>query len=104
MNIDKITPYIAAGLACAGVTFGLCYFFMGGKSENDIIKECREIIAENGNPDFDDKSAEIGMINGYLNAGGDKYTYYYEFLNADKIQELTDYINSAGTAIFCLQK
>ena len=67
MNIDKITPYIAAGLACAGVTFGLCYFFMGGKSENDIIKECREIIAENGNPDFDDKSAEIGMINGYLN-------------------------------------
>lgn len=72
-----------------------------GKStggENAIIKECREIIAEKGNPDFDDKSAENGMINGYLNGGGDKYTYYYEYVNADRVQEQTNYVNSSGTA------
>ncbi len=100
MNIDKLTPYIATGLACAGVTFGLCWCFMGKSTggENDIIKECREIISEKGNPDFDDKNAEIGMINGYLNGGGDRYTYYFEYMNADKVQEVTDYVNSAGTA------
>lgn len=100
MDINKLTPYIATGLACSAVTAGVCYLCMGNVSggDNAIIKECREIIAEKGNPDFDDKAAETGMINGYLDGGGDKYTYYYEFLNADKIQEVTDYVNSAGTA------
>lgn len=98
MNIDKITSYIATGFACSALTAGVCWLCMGKTGgENSIIKECREIIAEKGNPDFDDKSAEIGMINGYLNSGGDEYTYYFESLNADEIQEQTAYINSAGT-------
>ncbi|MDE6519883.1 MAG: PDZ domain-containing protein [Ruminococcus sp.] len=100
MNIDKITPYIATGLACSALTAGICYLCMGKSTggENAIIKECRKIIAEKGNPDFNDKSAEIGMINGYLNSGGDKYTYYYEVYNADKTETQTSYVNSAGTA------
>lgn len=99
MNIDKITPHIATGLVCSALTAGVCWLCMGKTTggENDIIKECREIIAEKGNPDFDDKSAETGMINGYLNSGGDKYTYYSEYMNADKVQEITDYVNTAGT-------
>ncbi|MDE7099286.1 MAG: PDZ domain-containing protein [Ruminococcus sp.] len=101
MNIDKLTPYIATGLACSALTAGICYLCIGKSTggENYIIKECREIIAEKGNPDFDDKSAEIGMINGYLNSGGDEYTYYFELFNADEVQEVTDYVNSAGTAL-----
>lgn len=100
MNIDKITPYIATGLACSAITAGICFFCMGGSGgEDGIIKECREIIAEKGNPDFDDKAAEIGKINGYLNGGGDKYTYYFEAYNADKIETQTSYVNSAGTAV-----
>ncbi len=100
MNIDKITPYIATGLVCSAVTAGICWFCMGSSGgEDSIIKECRKIIAEKGNPDFDDKSAEIGKINGYLNGGGDKYTYYYEAYNADKIETQTNYVNTAGTAV-----
>lgn len=101
MNIDKITPYIATGLACSALTAGIFYFFMGKSTseENSIIKECREIIAEKGNPDFDDEKAVIGAINGYLQSGGDKYTYYYPFYNSDEVQENTDYINTAGTAV-----
>lgn len=98
MNIDKITPYIATGLACSAVTAGICFFCMKNSGEDSIIKECREIIAEKGNPDFDDKSAEIGMINGYLSGGGDKYTYYFEAYNADETETQTNYVNTAGTA------
>lgn len=98
-NVNKITPYIATGLACSALTAGVCYLCMGKTGgENAVIKECRKIIAEKGNPDFDDKAAEMGMINGYLNGGGDKYTYYYKYLNANKVQEQTDYVNTAGTA------
>ena len=103
MKIDKITPYIAMGLACAGVTFGLCYAFMGSAGTNSddfaIIDECREIIAENGNPDFDDESAVAGAINGYLQGGGDKYTFYYPHYNADPVEDNKSYINSSGTAL-----
>ncbi|MDE7363357.1 MAG: PDZ domain-containing protein [Ruminococcus sp.] len=100
MNIDKITPHIATGLVCSALTAGICYLCIGKTTggENEIIKECREIIAEKGKPDFNDKSAKIGMINGYLNSGGDEYTYYFEYMNADKLQEITDYVNTAGTA------
>lgn len=101
MNISKITPYIAAGVAGAGITFGLCYCFMGKATggENAVIKECRGIISEKGNPNFDDEAAELGMINGYLESGGDKYTYYYQFYNTDPVEENKDYINTAGTAV-----
>lgn len=100
MNIDKITPYIATGLVCSAVTAGICWLCMGSsENEDDIIKECRKIIAEKGNPNFDYKSAEIGKINGYLNGGGDKYTYYFEVYNADKTETQTNYVNTAGTAV-----
>lgn len=98
MNIDKITPYIATGLVCSAVTACICFFCMKNSGGDSIIKECREIIAEKGNPDFDDKSAEIGMINGYLSGGGDKYTYYFEAYNADETETQTNYVNNAGTA------
>lgn len=100
MNINKITPYIATGIVCSGLTAGICYLCMGkgAGGENAIIKECREIIAENGNHNFDDEAAKLGMINGYLKAGGDDYTYYYEYYNSDKVEDNKKYVNTSGTA------
>lgn len=100
MNISKITPYIATGLVCSGLTAGICYLCMGkgAGGENAVIKECREIISEKGNPDFDDEAAKLGIINGYLEGGGDKYTYYFPFYNTDPVEENKNYINTAGTA------
>lgn len=83
-------------------TAGLVYIQYGddikfGK-ELSIINECRGIINENGDPDFNDEEAYYGAINGYLKSGGDKYTYYYKYDNADPVAEMINYVNNSGTA------
>lgn len=97
-----LTAVFSAGIAGLG-TYGGFYFANKDKLETgekfSIIKECRDILAENGNGEFNDEDAVIGAINGYLQSGGDKYTYYYQFYNSDPVQDNTNYINTSGTAL-----
>lgn len=104
MKIDKITPYIATGIVCAGVTFGLCWYFMDfsrkdiieAGQEFSVIKECENFLDENTETKKDD-NARIAAINGYLQSIGDEYTLYYKD-EEDDVKFQTDYINSSGTA------
>ena len=106
MNINKYKKYMVCSFISLAIgsltTAGLVYIQYGddikfGK-ELSIINECRGIINENGDPDFNDEEAYYGAINGYLNSGGDKYTYYYKYDNADPVAEMINYVNNSGTA------
>ncbi|MDE5569592.1 MAG: hypothetical protein K2I82_02930, partial [Ruminococcus sp.] len=104
MKIDKITPYIAAGIVGAGVTFGLCWYFMDFSRKDiieagqkfSVIKECENFLDENTETKKDGK-AHIAAINGYLQSISDEYTLYYKD-EEDDVKFQTDYINSSGTA------
>lgn len=106
MNINKYKKYIVCSFISLAIgslaTAGLLYIQYGDNirfgKKLDIIRECRDIISKNGNPDFNDEKAYYGAINGYLNSGGDKYTYYYKHDNADPVAEMINYVNSSGTA------
>lgn len=106
MNIDKYKKNIVCSFISLAIgslaTAGLVYIQYGddikfGK-ELSIMNECRSIISKNGNPDFNYEEAYYGAINGYLNSGGDKYTYYYKYDNADPVAEMINYVNNSGTA------
>ena len=106
MNINKYKKYIVCSFISLAIgsltTAGLVYIQYGddikfGK-ELSIINECRGIINENGDPDFNDEEAYYGAINGYLKSGGDKYTYYYKYDNADPVAKMISYVNNSGTA------
>lgn len=106
MNINKYKKYIVCSFISLAIgslaTAGLVCIQYGDNirfgKKLDIIRECRDIISKNGNPDFNDEEAYYGAINGYLNSGGDKYTYYYKHDNADPVAEMISYVNNSGTA------
>lgn len=106
MNINKYKKYIGCSFISLAIgslaTAGLLYIQYGDNirfgKKLDIIRECRDIISKNGNPDFNDEEAYYGAVNGYLSAGGDKYTFYYKYDNADPVAEMINYVNSSGTA------
>ena len=101
-----ISGYIITAMVAAVAGAGGGYFLSGGSSGGSEygtavkrIKEAREFIAEKGDPNFDDEKALEGMITGYLNAGGDKYTYYYNYNETDATTDMTDEVNGAPTAV-----
>ncbi|MDE7105031.1 MAG: PDZ domain-containing protein [Ruminococcus sp.] len=105
--MKNIKNYILTAVFSAGVA-GLatyCGFYLVNKDKLEtgekfsIIKECRDILAEKGSGEFNDEDAVIGAINGYLQSGGDKYTYYYQFYNVDPVEDNKNYINTSGTAL-----
>lgn len=90
--------------AFIGIFIGYMGFFLANKDSIDtgikfhIIEECREILEEKGGTDFNEEKAFEGAVNGYLQGGGDEYTYYYQFYNADPVEDNKNYINTSGTA------
>ncbi|MBR2282817.1 MAG: PDZ domain-containing protein [Ruminococcus sp.] len=82
-----------AALTYAGLTLG--GYGAADNSGFSIMEECREIIAESGDPDFDD----IAAVNGYLKAGGDDYTVYIGDDEQSEINQLINEINKSGTAV-----
>lgn len=101
-----ISGYIITAMVAAVAGAGGGYLLAGGSSGGSDygtavkrIKEAREFIAEKGDPNFDDEKALEGMITGYLNAGGDKYTYYYNYNETDATTDMTDEVNGAPTAV-----
>lgn len=105
-EMKNIKTYILISVFSAGIaglaTYGGFYLANKEKIETgekfSIIKECRDILKKNCS-EFNDEDAVIGAINGYLQNGGDKYTYYYQFYNSDPVEDNTNYINTSGTAI-----
>ena len=81
-----------AALTYAGLTFG--GYSSGDNADFSILEECREMIAKDGDPDFDD----IAAITGYLKAGGDNYTMYFGDDEKSLTDQLVDEINRSGTA------
>lgn len=104
--MKNIKTYILISVFSAGIaglaTYGGFYLVNKEKIETgekfSIIKECRDILEKNCS-EFNDEDAVIGAINGYLQSGGDKYTYYYQFYNSDPVEDNINYINTSGTAI-----
>ena len=101
MNKNAV-GYILTGLfaATAGALGSWAYFnsvdaekqkFPG---DMGIYNECREIISQKGDPEFDNMEA----LNGWLEAGGDRYTYYYNEKREDSALIMTNHVNSSGTA------
>lgn len=104
---DKIRGYILVGLLCSGITAGTMWYTLD-YSRRDIIntgekynifEECRNIISKDGSKNFDNDKAFLGAINGYLQKGGDKYTYYYKDENTNDVLVIKNYVNSSGTAL-----
>ena len=105
MDRNRITGYVAAGLGCAAVTFGICWYTMD-YSRRDIIElgekmsvvnECEKVMKEADYP-FSDNSPIESAINGYVSGlASDKFTYYTESSD-DAVKEMTAYVNTSGTA------
>ncbi len=105
MDRNKITGYVAAGLGCAAVTFGICWYTMD-YSRRDIIElgekmsvvnECEKVMKEADYPFSDNSPIESG-INGYVSGlASDKFSYYI-MPSDDAVKEMTDYVNTSGTA------
>ncbi len=98
----NITGYILTGLFAMGVgALGSWAYFNSENAEKvkfpgdmTLYNECREIISEKGDPEFDN----IKALNGWLEAGGDRYTYYYNERKEDPVLIMTNYVNTSGTA------
>lgn len=105
MDKNKITGCVAAGLGCAAITFGVCWYAMD-YSRRDVIElgekmsvvnECEKVMTEADYP-FSDKSPIESAINGYVSGlASDKFTYYI-MPSDDAVKEMTDYVNTSGTA------
>ena len=105
MDKNKITGYVAAGLGCAAITFGVCWYAMD-YSRRDVIElgekmsvvnECERVMTEADYP-FSDNSPIESAINGYVSGlASDKFTYYVK-PSDDAVQEMTGYVNTSGTA------
>lgn len=100
-----ISGYIITAMVAAVAGAGGGYLLAGGSGGSDYgtavkrIKEARKIIDEKGDPDFNEEKALDGMITGYLNAGGDPYTYYFNYNEPDKTTSMTNEVNGAPTAV-----
>ena len=100
-----ISRYIITAMVAAVAGAGGGYLLAGGSGGSDYgtavkrIKEARKIIDEKGDPDFNEEKALDGMITGYLNAGGDPYTYYFNYNETDKTTSMTNEVNGAPTAV-----
>ncbi|MBE6857195.1 MAG: PDZ domain-containing protein [Ruminococcus sp.] len=98
----NITGYILTGLFAMGTGALVSWaYFNSVDAEKEkfpgdmaLYNECREIISEKGDPEFDN----IEAMNGWLEAGGDKYTYYYNEKGEDPVLVMTNYVNMSGTA------
>ncbi|MCQ2490372.1 MAG: S41 family peptidase [Ruminococcus sp.] len=100
---SKIAVAIIAAALGAGAMYGGLYLsspeMFKYSKQTKAIADCEKILAEKGDPDFDKKAAEDGMINGYLHEGGDKYTTYYDIASGGSETEyMTSYVNTSGTA------
>ncbi len=100
-----ISGYIITAMVAAVAGAGGGYLLAGGSGGSSDygkavkrIKEARAVIAEKGDPDFDDKKAADGIVNGYLSAGGDKYTCYFNYNEIDDTTAMTSEINGAPTS------
>lgn len=100
---SKIAVAIIAAALGAGAMYGGLYLsspeMFKYSKQTKAIADCEKILAEKGDPDFDKKAAEDGMINGYLHEGGDKYTTYYDIASSgSETESMTSYVNTSGTA------
>ena len=100
-----ISGYIITAMVAAVAGAGGGYLLAGGSGGSSDygtavkrIKEARAVIAEKGDPDFDDKKAADGIVNGDLSAGGDKYTCYFNYNEIDDTTAMTSEINGAPTS------
>lgn len=100
MDNKKVILISAVSFALA---WGVCWFInkdyikLGKKFA--IIDEMEDIVKKNGKPDFDEEEAYNGALTGYFQKGADKYTYYKPNIEKDKVKLMTEYVNTAGTAI-----
>lgn len=105
MDKNKITGYVAAGLGCAALTYGVCWYTMD-YSRRDVIElgekmsvvnECREAMEKADYP-FSGNDPVEAAIDGYVSGlASDKFTFYTE-PSDDAVKEMTDYVNTSGTA------
>lgn len=104
MNINKYTGNILTGIVCAGVTFGICWYYMD-YSRRDIIEtgeeyivisECENILKNKNYPLGKNEMSLMNAVNGYFSDCTDKYTYYYE---DNETAQATSYFNDSGTSL-----
>lgn len=107
MKLNNVTGYIATGLVGAGVTFGLCWYFMD-YSRKDIIEAGKEFAVIN---EIQEKLEDVdyhffendnltesksNAINGWFKGKVDEFTTYNR--DVSPVEEQTIYINTAGTS------
>ena len=98
--LKMIIPCFVSAFIGAGAIY-LAAPYLIKSDETKIIDEAKAIIEKNGDPDFDYNAASSGIVNGYLNSGGDKYTYYTDSEDDDSEQEtfMTAYLNASPTCL-----
>lgn len=87
-----IGTVLGAGLMWLGVTYLEGGSASGKYSDLSEIAECRDVIGENGYPDFDADKA----IDGYVKGGLDSFSGYKGY---DPVSDVTEYVNESGTAL-----
>lgn len=103
-NKSKISSYIAVGLACSALTFGVSWYTMffckrdvirlGEKMS--VVNECKETMKKADYP-FSNNDPVKGAISAYVSElASDKFTFYTK--PADDVTDMTNYVNSSGTA------
>ena len=94
------TAFLCAASAAVGAAAAYTAAqYIAKTDEIKIIDEARAVIAEKGDPSFDYAAAREGIINGYLENGGDKYTYYTDESESEteRDEEMTKYLNVSPT-------
>ncbi len=106
MDKNKLTGYIGVALASAAVTFGVSWFALDFCRRDEIklgeelgvINECVDILKEKYYPLSDDGDPVQASVQAYISEiSGDKYTGYHP--KVSETDEMTVYVNTAGTAI-----
>lgn len=96
--IILISFLLVVAITYTGFYYKNYYFIKIGK-KYQIIEECEKKIKDSKYPNFDEKKAYVGAINGYLKSGVDKYTHYEPKFDINPVESMEDYVNSSGTAI-----
>lgn len=107
MAKDKkdISGHVIVAMVAAAIGAGGGYFLAGGNSGGEYkdqikrIEEARELIAEQGDPNFSIERAKAGMIDGFVKGGGDRYAGYSAPPERNETADMSDEVNSCPTAI-----
>lgn len=100
---NKIINSFLCLSAAAAIGAGCTYLYNKKQIENSqkygMIDECRDILDENGVSLPEGIDEEVAVLKGYLQAYGDKYTYYIPQKNGD--EEYLSAINSLSCLLTC---